>query len=181
MQQRLRNEIRAHLPNPTTSDAVEPTQLDRLAFLHACIKETMRLYPGAPRQRRVTARHTMIAGHAVPPGVLLALCSFATHRSRSHFGSDALTFNPDRWLSPLDGAKGGASSTYSYMPFLHGPRRCPGGTFAIAQIASMVAGLIGNFDVWLEDGTEKVNVETEYVLCRPTHEPRIKLQLLSGW
>ena len=140
----------------------------------------MRLHPVFPRMRRVSSVQTTIVGQQIPPGVQIAMSAYATHRSESHWGPQANVFNPYRWLDKEKGATGGANSMYSYFPFLLGPKRCIGSSFAIAEMAIFVVGLVGNFEMRLEEDME-IQMMTTRVVGKPTIEPRIEMAFLDGW
>ncbi|KAI3984810.1 hypothetical protein MKX01_039427 [Papaver californicum] len=56
--------------------------LSKLSYLHAAITETVRLYPAVPQSRRDRD-----------------LCPYSMGRMVYNWGSDAASFNPDRWFN----------------------------------------------------------------------------------
>ncbi|CAK7243325.1 MAG: hypothetical protein STHCBS139747_004843 [Sporothrix thermara] len=80
--------------NPTADAA------DRLPFLGAVLKETLRLYAPLPAtQPRVHAgnKDTTIDGWRIPAGTVVGMDPFALHRNPEVF-RDPSAFRPDRWL-----------------------------------------------------------------------------------
>ena len=74
-------------------------------------------------------------------GSYLVYSSYALHRDRAVFGSDANSFRPDRWEHVRP-------KPFEYLSFGAGPRGCPGSkmawemlAFAIARIAQKVKRL----------------------------------------
>ncbi|KAL8731510.1 MAG: hypothetical protein Q9166_003356 [cf. Caloplaca sp. 2 TL-2023] len=184
IQKRIRQEVRTHIPpqhfgyvtnkgfkggEEGEEGKFEAKLIDRCTYLHAFCSEILRLYPPIPLTMRVAARHTSIAGTAIPKGTTIILAPWAINTSISMWGEDAHLFKPERWLnmitsaktaidpgeSPLDTTQrplferqklGNSESTYSFMTFLHGPRSCIGQSFARAELACLVAAWVDQFD-----------------------------------
>ena len=70
---------------------------------------------------------------------------------------------------------------YSYLPFQHGPRRCIGDAFAFAQMKILIAGLVGNFRMGLEENEAGIEMVTNEVVLKPANEPLITVELLDDW
>lgn len=67
-----------------------------LPYTLQVVKESMRLYPPAARQFRVTIRDTTLAGHPVAAGTIVSLCHYVLHRSPASF-PEADRFVPERF------------------------------------------------------------------------------------
>jgi cytochrome P450 len=125
-------------------DARVPTefgQLEQLAFIEACVQETMRLKPVAPILAQQAARDTTLGGIAIPAGTLCILLMRAPANDAKHFPHPA-AFDPDRWLREESG--GGKRVS---MPFGAGPRMCPGRYLALLEMKMAMATLLGGFDL----------------------------------
>jgi cytochrome P450 len=75
------------------------------------------------------------------------LSPWAINRSTKLWGPNAEEFFPERWIN-ADGTAnktGGATSNYSQITFLHGPRSCIGQDFAGSELKVLCATLIGKF------------------------------------
>lgn len=180
MQKRLREEIRAHLPSPTTSSSSSSVSIKDLAtvidnhmpYLQAICLEVLRYYSPVPVTYRKGSVDTTIQGTTIPAGTPIVLCPRAINRNVALWGEDADVFKPERYLvsqqskngvahnytDSLDenthSEKSGSSSTrsnYATMTFLHGPRSCIGQSFAKAELAILVAVLFGRFEFSLAD------------------------------
>jgi cytochrome P450 len=81
-------------PNVTYAEAL------KLPYLVACCKEGMRLHPsvGLSLPRHVPAPGMEIAGRFFPSGSRVGINAAVVQYDEGIFGSDAATFNPDRWL-----------------------------------------------------------------------------------
>jgi cytochrome P450 len=101
---------------------------------------------------RVSVCDTSIIGYEVPKGTRIILAPWAINRSSELWGPDANTFNPSRWIDSNTGKAnntGGATSNYSLLTFLHGPRNCIGQGFAKAELRTLVTAFILAFEVEL--------------------------------
>ncbi|KAL0768981.1 hypothetical protein CaCOL14_008289 [Colletotrichum acutatum] len=73
----------------------------------------------------------------------------AAYHSARHF-SFPMEFMPERWLTT-------ASSKFSddnkevFQPFLYGPRNCLGKSLAYHEVRLIIASILWNFDVELEN------------------------------
>ena len=128
-------------------DGADPTSTDvpRLKYLEATIKEALRIYPPAIGVflRRAT-EETSIGGYPIPAGSLVGLSSFVTHRDPRWF-PDPERFDPHRFLPPnVDQIPAGA-----YFPFGMGPRVCIGQAFAMTEMILIVSQILQQCDVTL--------------------------------
>lgn len=128
LQQRLRDEAAAH-PDPSTAD---------LPLCRAVVHETLRLHPPIWQLRRVLDAPVL----GFPAGAELLFSPYANHRDPvAH--PDPERFDPDRF--GLDRAPHRSSG--SYLPFALGPRFCPGSHLATAELAVVLATVLGGHRV----------------------------------
>ncbi|KFZ01158.1 hypothetical protein V500_00862 [Pseudogymnoascus sp. VKM F-4518 (FW-2643)] len=82
------------------SETLSFTQGQKLPYLQACIKESLRMYPivGTPFDRVVPKGGAILSGHFVPEGTVVGISGWATQRNKGVFGEDAESFRPERWL-----------------------------------------------------------------------------------
>ncbi|KAL8849856.1 MAG: hypothetical protein Q9221_005194 [Calogaya cf. arnoldii] len=180
-QTRLRDEIRSNLPSIEDASApVSAEALDRLPFLHAVCNEVLRLHPPATLTMREAAKNTTICGHYVPKGTKIVLCPGAVNSSKALWGEDAMEFKPERWLAPGQANSGGAPSNYAFLTFLHGPRSCIGQAFAKAEFAILLAGLVGRFEMELEDPEAVLKIRTG-ITARPNGGINVRMRAAEGW
>ncbi|KAJ5827639.1 hypothetical protein N7447_004402 [Penicillium robsamsonii] len=162
IQEKLRTEVRDRLP-PVLDDSSQTLMtaelLDSLPYLHAFCNEVFRLYPPAGLTRRVAVNDNSILGQFIPAGTEIVISPRALNVSRELWGDDAHIFNPDRWLGPNMANTGGGRTNFSFMTFLHGPRSCIGQGFARGEFASLVAALVGTFEMTLAQESE-ITIET---------------------
>lgn len=100
-----------------------PDLCDRLPFLDAVVKETLRLYAPIPgSQPRTSTRDMTVDGHLIPAGMVVSCQAYSLHRNPEVF-PDPYKFNPDRWLA---GDAEVAEMRRWWWPFSSGGRMCLG-------------------------------------------------------
>ncbi|KAF4177922.1 hypothetical protein CNMCM8927_008974 [Aspergillus lentulus] len=152
IQDRLRNEVRSQLPSVADGGSVPSAgHLDSLLYLRAVCNETLRLYPPVPSTIREALRDTTVAGYHIPKGTVFSISPAVTNVDVELWGPDAGDFNPERWMQDGCANSGGVSDAFGFLTFLQGPRSCIGATFARAELACLLAVLVGRFRMELED------------------------------
>ncbi|PMD54166.1 cytochrome P450 [Hyaloscypha bicolor E] len=146
IQQRLRDEVRANLPSPSSGVEVNAELLDKLPYLDAVSKESMRVRSPVTRTSRIPLHDAQICGVTILKGTTVQVMPWALNKTKIHWGDDAREFNPERWLVGENKANGGASSSLAYGTFGTGTRGCIGKGFAIGENKAILAALIGSFD-----------------------------------
>lgn len=128
--------VRAELDSLHGASPV-PSDLERMPFLDAVVRETLRLYPPAWVFGREIITGFSLGGYELQPGMELAASPFALHRD-ARFFREPERFMPERWLD--DGRA--APPRYAYIPFGAGPRSCIGNHFAKMEAALVLASLL---------------------------------------
>ena len=64
------------------------------------------------------------------------MLSYVMQHLPAFWGADADTFRPERFLKTASGADAisSAAASFSFMPFLAGPRSCIGSRFAVLEM-----------------------------------------------
>ncbi|KAJ9667672.1 hypothetical protein H2201_002207 [Coniosporium apollinis] len=142
---RVRAEVDEAHSRGELSDIVSHAEAQKLPYLQACIKETLRYQTpvafGLPRV--VPKEGVTVADRHFKEGVILSVNPWVIHRDPSLFGSDANDFNPDRWMD-VERAK----EMNKYMiPFGAGYNQCPGRHLAHMEVSKVSATLIRDFDI----------------------------------
>ncbi|KAK8034834.1 hypothetical protein PG993_009829 [Apiospora rasikravindrae] len=152
---RLRGEIDGAQGRGELSDIISFAETQRLPYLQACaltyslgrwqIKETYRCHAafGSAYSRIVPPEGFTVGGRTFTSGTVLSVNSWVINSSRSVFGADADTFNPDRWLDP-DEAKRMAPYL---MQWGTGYNQCPGRNLANLETCKVVAQLVRDYDI----------------------------------
>ena len=146
---------------------VTESDLPRLTFLAAVIKETFRLHPSTPLSLpRVAAEECEVDGYRIPKDTTLLVNVWAIGRDPASW-PDPLEFRPARFLS------GGSHATvdvkgsdYELIPFGAGRRICAGLNWGLRVVTLMTATLVHSFDWELGGGMtpDKLDMEEAYGL-----------------
>nr|GLL18032.1 geraniol 8-hydroxylase-like [Ipomoea trifida] len=137
---------------------VRESDFEKLPYLQAVVKETMRLHPAAPLLLPYRAENdTVMFGYTVPKNSQVLVNAWAIGRDPQYWDNPS-EFRPERFLgSDLD-YKG---RDFEYIPFGAGRRICPGMPLAIRMVNLMLASIIQSFTWRLPEGTtpEKLDME----------------------
>ncbi|KAF4784846.1 cytochrome P450 [Colletotrichum scovillei] len=143
--QRLVNEIRGRFP--LSNSPVSDDQTTDLPFLHAVLKETMRLAPPATGGlQRQTDEDVILSDHLIPAGTRVTANTTVLHWDEKQW-PDAEKFVPERWLSDYKGMA--ASDKTAYYPFSAGSRNCIGKQFAWTELRLTLVSLLRRYDLCL--------------------------------
>ncbi len=123
--------------------------VERLRVTRAALMEAMRLYPPAYAVDRTATSPLRLAGHTIPPGSVLAVSPWSTHRHPG-FWPDPERFDPGRFLGAQERPR------YAYFPFGGGPRSCVGEHFAVLEATILLAALLRRYTVSADPGTLRV-------------------------
>ncbi|XP_022737423.1 geraniol 8-hydroxylase-like isoform X1 [Durio zibethinus] len=128
---------------------VQESDIIRLPYLQAIIKETFRMHPAAPLlvPRRAGA-NAEICGFTVPEGAQVFVNAWAIGRDPSIWENPS-AFMPERFLGSDIDVKG---RDFVLIPFGAGRRICPGLPLANRMLHLMLGSLIHSFDWKLEGG-----------------------------
>lgn len=125
-------------------DIVSGPELANCAYLHACVRETMRLVPAVPNLSPQTVRsHELVVdGCHVPKETHVGVSLYSLNHDPKVFeaGED---FLPERWLS-ADKQK---LNLEPFKSFGVGPRRCVGMNLALLELTLVVARTFFRYDV----------------------------------
>ncbi|WVZ72640.1 hypothetical protein U9M48_021065 [Paspalum notatum var. saurae] len=148
---------------------VSESDLPRLTYLPAVIKETFRLHPSTPLSLpRVAAAECEVAGYRIPRGTTLLVNVWAIARDPEAWGpGDPLEFRPARFLP--GGSHAGVDvkgSDFELIPFGAGRRICAGLSWGLRMVTLMTAALVHALDWELPDGVDadKLDMEEAYGL-----------------
>lgn len=128
---------------------IEESDIARLPYLQAVVKETFRLHPAVPFLVPHKASFDVeINGYIVPKNAQVLINVWASGRDPSVW-ANADKFAPERFLNENDGVdfKG---RDFELIPFGAGRRICPGLPLANRMVHQMLATLVGNFEWELE-------------------------------
>ncbi|KAG0607846.1 hypothetical protein M758_8G059500 [Ceratodon purpureus] len=123
----------------------------RLPYLHACILETLRLYPAVPMDPKSIVDDDILPdGTAVKKGGMIMYAPYSMGRMPSLWGPDATEFRPERWI--VNGVVQ-PESPFKFTAFQAGPRICLGKDSAMLQLRMSLAILCRFFKFQLVPGS----------------------------
>jgi cytochrome P450 len=149
--------------SPTLED------LPKLRYTDHVISESMRLYPPAWGMARLAIEDAEIGGYRIPKGSGVSLSQWVVHRDARWFESPQ-EFRPERWEGDLLKRL----PRFAYFPFGGGPRQCIGNTFALMEVALLLATIAQKFRVRLVPNHKVEPVAS--ITLRPRHGIRVTLE-----
>jgi cytochrome P450 len=119
-------------------------------FLRACVLEALRLWPTTPMILRQTTRQTEWETGTMPPRTGILIYAPYFHRDDQNL-RDAHRFNPDLWINDDPQVKGHPPRVWPFVPFSGGSAHCPGQNLVLLLTSGMLAAIIGDRTLRLED------------------------------
>jgi cytochrome P450 len=104
------------------------------AYTRAVVAESLRLRPVVPLAGRRLVSPLTVGAHVLPPGTDVTPAIWLAH-TRPESYPDPFAFRPERFLE-------GAPSTYAWIPFGGGVRRCLGAAFAEMEMRVVLAEIL---------------------------------------
>ena len=122
---------------------IDSDVLNKLPYLDAVIKETLRIYPVIPVVSRKIQSPVTIMNYEIPAGVQVTPCIYLSHHRKELFPDPDL-FKPERFLEKR-------FTPYEYFPFGGGVRRCIGMAFGMIEMKVVLAIILKRFSLELNE------------------------------
>jgi len=136
--------------------SVNEQDLEKMEYLKAVIKETLRLHPPlALLIFRESREDVKINGYDIAASTQVIINAWAIQRDPS-FWEEPNEFHPERFLNSAIDFKG---QHFELIPFGAGRRICPGILFATIGAELVLANLIYAFDWALPDGAKNETLD----------------------
>lgn len=149
LMQKLQQEVRNVVSQKTH---ITEQDLNKMDYLKAVIKETLRLHPPSPLLiPRESMQDTKIMGYDISAGTQVIVNGYAISTD-SCYWDQPLEFQPERFLKSEINIKG---HDFQLIPFGAGRRGCPGISFAMVVNELVLANLVHQFDWSLPSGVER--------------------------
>jgi cytochrome P450 len=147
----------------------------RLKYTEKVLMESMRLYPPSWAIGRQTIQDYFLnEKYSIPSGSVIIMSQYLLHHDARYF-SDPEKFIPERW-SPKFKA---SMPRFSYFPFGGGPRSCIGEPLAWVEGIIVLANIINNWKITLEE-KDIANIKLQpLVTLRPKNGIRMKISKRS--
>lgn len=151
--EKLQREVRGVLNDRKD---ITDDDLEKMIYLKAVIKETLRHYPPIPLLiPRVANTDVKVKGYDISAGTVVMINAWAIGRDPESW-DEPEKFEPERFLNSSIDYRGFG---FELIPFGAGRRGCPGITFAVATIEFVLANLVGKFNWKLPDGKEEKDLD----------------------
>ncbi|CAI0399188.1 unnamed protein product [Linum tenue] len=126
---------------------VKEEDIERLPYLSAVVKETMRLQPPAPLLLpRESSQDCELGGYKIPAKTTVS------------WGENPEEFKPERFVEKSIDMKG---SDFALIPFGAGRRRCPGINLGLVTVELSLANLLYAFNWEMPVGTKSEDLDME--------------------
>ena len=143
--------------------------LPKLRYLDHVITESTRLYPPAWGMARLAIEDAEIGGYMIRKGCGVSLSQWVVHRDPRWYESPE-EFRPERWEGDLLKRL----PRFAYFPFGGGPRQCIGNSFAVMEVALILATIAQKFRLRLLPGHTVAPLAS--ITLRPRHGIRVTLE-----
>ncbi|KAK7253135.1 hypothetical protein RIF29_37588 [Crotalaria pallida] len=149
---------------------VKETDIERLPYLKAIIKETFRLHPPVPfliPRKAITS--VEICGYTIPKDAQVLVNVWEIGRDSSIWDNPNL-YLPERFFGSEIDLKG---QDFELTPFGGGRRICPGLPLAMRTLLLMLGSLINSFDWKLEGDmkVEDINMDDKFGIALEKAQP----------
>lgn len=126
---------------------VNQFDLNKLTYLRAVVKETLRLYPPAPLLLpHESTDDCVVNGYNIRKGTRILVNVSKIHRD-PEIWSDPNTFRPERFLMNEHKEIDVRGNHFELIPFGSGRRICPGVSLSLQVVELSLASLIHGFDL----------------------------------
>ncbi|GFP82473.1 ferruginol synthase [Phtheirospermum japonicum] len=161
---KLKDELRTVLGNDKQA---QESDISRLPYLNAVIKETFRYHPAGPFLVPHKALDNVeIHGYMIPKDAQVLVNVWAIGRD-SEIWSNPDSFEPERFLDSKLDYRG---QNFELIIFGSGRRICPGLPLAHVMVHLMVACFVHNFDWKLENGMKPDDVDVKELFGLALHK-----------
>nr|XP_049704936.1 cytochrome P450 4V2-like [Helicoverpa armigera] len=168
VQDRVLKEIEEVLQDKNAD--ISKDNLQKLVFLDAVVKETLRLYSAIPFIGRKVEFPVKLKKYTLEPGTTCMLLLQSIHRDPKLWGPDADEFKPERWLNPDTLPK----HPNAYVPFGVGRRYCIGRLYTTYVMKTALAHMLRRFVI----SGDITKVVTQYdIVLKPVIGHHIGLKL----
>jgi cytochrome P450 len=134
----------------TGGAAPQPEHLEKLVYLDAAIRESLRVRTILPFVVRLTKRPFLAGGREYPTGVMLCPCNHLVHR-RPDLYPEPQKYRPERFLERR-------FAGHEWFPFGGGNRTCLGMAFALYEMKVVLGTLLAEARLQRPPGSRSVPI-----------------------
>ncbi|EUC46156.1 hypothetical protein COCMIDRAFT_4778 [Bipolaris oryzae ATCC 44560] len=152
-QERAYADIKRHYPD--IRDAwTHSYQEEKVPYLRAIIQEAGRYYTVSSMSLpRKTVTEVNWNGAVIPPKTMILVNAQAGNHDTTHFGPSAATFNPERWLAPIDPSHPLGpfnelpQTSQTHLSFGAGSRACSGQHIATRLLYTALLRILSSYKI----------------------------------
>ncbi|XP_071687144.1 probable (S)-N-methylcoclaurine 3'-hydroxylase isozyme 2 [Rutidosis leptorrhynchoides] len=164
------SKIQEEIKREIHSEQIIISELSKLTYLQACIKETFRLHPPVPLLLPHKAAETCeVMNYTIPKNTKIFVNLWAMGRDPKVW-NEPLSFNPERFIDSKIDYKG---QDFELLPFGSGRRICPGMPSGIKSVELIIASLIREFDMTLPNNADasKLDMNEKFGIAMKRDNP----------
>ncbi|KAK9742862.1 hypothetical protein RND81_03G201400 [Saponaria officinalis] len=155
---KAQDEIDNVVGNNNNHKSIQETDISKLSYIQAVVKETLRLHPPGPfLVPHKAVKDVNLCGFFVPENAQIWVNVWAIGRDPSVW-QDPLSFSPERFLDNDIDFKG---RDFELIPFGAGRRICPGIPLAHRMLHHMLATLLHSFNWKHAHGLSPQDIDVE--------------------
>ncbi|KAJ4899857.1 hypothetical protein Rs2_13808 [Raphanus sativus] len=140
----------------THNSYVNEDDVEKMNYLNAVIKETLRLHPPVSiLLPRLLSEDVRLKGYDIAAGTQVMINAWAIQRDNATWGPDAEEYKPERHLNSSLDFQG---QDYKFIPFGSGRRLCPGIRLGLVLVEVTIANLVKRFDWRVQAGPHGVDM-----------------------
>ncbi|XP_027176880.1 3,9-dihydroxypterocarpan 6A-monooxygenase-like [Coffea eugenioides] len=156
---------------------IDESDISKLPYLQAIVKETLRLHPTGPMIVRESSEDCEVAGYHIPAKTRLLVNVWAIGRDPNYW-ENPLEFRPERFVFE----EGNVSKSqpdvrgqhFHLLPFGSGRRGCPGTSLALQVVQTSLAAMLQCFEWNVNgEGNGKVDMEEGPGITLPKARPLV--------
>lgn len=125
-------------------DNFDVQKIKKMNYISNIFKEALRLYPPVGFFARENTKDTTMRDKTIQKGSSLVVAPWLIHRHKD-FWDNPHGFDPDRFDDPKSIQKD------TYLPFGMGPRICIGAAFAIQEAILIIASILKDYKIELQE------------------------------
>ena len=144
--------------------------LRSIPVLESALKETLRLHPPLIILMRVVQEEIELAGHAIPPGTVVAASPRVSNRIAEDFPSPE-AFDPGRYFDPR---QEDLQNRWTWIPFGAGKHRCVGNAFAMMQMKAIFSVILRDFEFEMVQPSEDYRDDTSKMVIQLAQPARVR-------
>ncbi|KAF5469938.1 hypothetical protein F2P56_010493 [Juglans regia] len=156
---------------------INETDIQKLDYLRAVVKETLRLHPPGALIPRESREKCEISGYEIPSNTKVLINIWAMGRDPKYW-IDANYFHPERFYESSIDFKG---TNFEYIPFGSGRRICPGISFALASVELVLSHLLYHFNWKLPSGIKPEELDMSESFGLTTRKRKDLYLIATPW